>query len=305
MENQCVGLAERIGLPFRTLRVHPRPPWTWLPAGHWPAPLAALGPGSDAIAPPWPELLISSGRRSVPYALLVKRASGGRTFTVHIQRPQTRSERFDLVVTPRHDRLRGGNVIETLGALHRVTPARLSAAAARFSPQVAGLPRPLIAVLIGGTNRAYRMTPAVIRNLSQGLSALARDEGAGLLVTPSRRTGEENLAILKRGLAELPALIWDFTGENPYFGFLGLADAIIVTADSVNMVSEAAATGKPVMVAALEGGNAKFRAFHESMREAGHTRPFRGRIERWRPPPLDETGQVAEAVKRRLAAPAA
>lgn len=302
MENQCVGLAERIGLPFRTLRIRPRPPWTWLPAGCWPAPLAALGPGSDAITPPWPELLISSGRRSVPYNLLVKRQSRGRTFTVHIQRPQTRTQRFDLVVTPRHDNLRGANVIETLGALHRVTPARLAEAAARFAPMVAALPRPLVAVLIGGSNRAYRLTPAALGELAAHLGALARREGAGLAVTPSRRTGGENIDILKQRLVGLPTVIWEFAGENPYFGFLGLADAIVVTPDSVNMVSEAAATGKPVMVAALPGGNAKFRAFHASMQQAGHTRPFRGRLERWQPPPLDETGRVAEEVKRRLLA---
>jgi mitochondrial fission protein ELM1 len=87
------------------MRVWPRRPWTWLPAGCWPVPLSALGPGSDELAPPWPDLLITTGRRSVPYGLLVKRLSGGRTFTVHIQRPQTRTERFDLVVAPRHDRL--------------------------------------------------------------------------------------------------------------------------------------------------------------------------------------------------------
>lgn len=305
MESQCVGLAERVGLPFRTLRVHPRPPWTWLPAGCWPAPLAALRPGSDALAPPWPELLISSGRRSVPYALLVKRASRGRTFTVHIQRPQTRTTRFDLVVTPRHDRLTGSNVIETLGALTRVTPERLAEAAARFSPMLAGLPRPLVAVLVGGSNRAYTMTPNLTRTFVDRLAALAEREGAGLALTPSRRTGRENLEILRERLAGLPAVIWEFTGENPYFGFLALADLIVVTPDSVNMVSEAATTGKPVMVAELAGGNAKFRAFHEAMRRAGHTRPFRGHLERWHPPPLDETGRVAEAVKRHLFAAAA
>jgi mitochondrial fission protein ELM1 len=155
-------------------------------------------------------------------------------------------------------------------------------------------------VLIGGTNRAYRMTPALTHALAERLAALARVDGAGLAITPSRRTGAENLAILKERLSGLPAVIWEFCGENPYFGFLGLADAILVTADSVNMVSEAASTGKPVLVAALEGGNAKFRAFHESMRNAGHTRPFQGRLERWQPPPLDETGRVAAEVKRRL-----
>jgi mitochondrial fission protein ELM1 len=98
----------------------------------------------------------------------------------------------------------------------------------------------------------------------------------------------------------VPAVFWDGRGDNPYLGYLGLADALIVTVDSVTMISEAAATGKPVHVAELEGGSAKFRRFHAGMREGGITRPFAGRIEDWSYPPLDETGRVAAEVKRRL-----
>jgi mitochondrial fission protein ELM1 len=95
-------------------------------------------------------------------------------------------------------------------------------------------------------------------------------------------------------------VFWDGRGENPYFGYLGLADAVIVTADSVTMISEAAATGKPVHVAALEGGSAKFRRFHAAMQEAGVTRPFAGRLEDWRYEPLDEAARIATEVRRRL-----
>ncbi len=302
MENQCVGLAERLGLPFRVLRVHPRAPWTWLPPGCWPAPLRALGPASDAIAPPWPEVVITSGRRAVPYGLFIKRASRGRSFAVHIQNPRTGPERFDLVVAPRHDHLKGASVIETLGSLGRVTPDRLARAAARLAPALAHLPRPLVAVLIGGGNRGYRLTPASMARLADDLAALAARHGAGLAVTPSRRTGADNIRVLEERLADSPAVIADLEAENPYFGYLGLADHIVVTADSANMVSEAAATGKPVHVVELEGGNAKFAEFHEAMRAAGYTRPFQGRLETWSYEPLDETSRVAAELKRRLAA---
>ena len=107
---------------------------------------------------------------------------------------------------------------------------------------------------------------------------------------------------LRAALAGLPAEIWDGTGDNPYFGYLGLADAVIVTSDSVNMVTEAAATGKPVHVVDLEGGSAKFAAFHAVMREAGVVRPFAGRIEHWDHPPLLETGRVAAMVWERYRA---
>lgn len=298
MENQAVGLAERLGAPFRVKRLKPRAPWTWLPSGWWPAPLVALKPGSDELAPPWPDLLITSGRRSAPYSLYVKRASGGRTFTVHIQNPQCRLDRFDLVVPPRHDRLSGPNVVETFGALHRVTPERLRREAEKFRASVAHLPRPLVAVLVGGPNRVYSMPTEAVADLARKLRAL----DCGLAVTPSRRTGEMNLATLRNALAGAPAQVWDFTGDNPYFGWLGLADAVVVTCDSVSMASEACATGKPVFVAELPGGNARFQAFHRGLREAGYTRPFEGRLERWTYQPLDDVGMVAAEVRRRFAA---
>src|SRR6202008_277745 len=120
----------------------------------------------------------------------------------------------------------------------------------------------------------------------------ARREGAGLLVTPSRRTGAEGERILRERLAGVPATIGDGSGENPYFAFLALADAIVVTEDSVSMVTEAASTGKPVHVARLEGGSRNFRRFHEAMAAAGVTRPFTGALEEWSYQPPDDTARI-------------
>ena len=300
MENQCIGLAERVGLPFRVLRVRPRRPWTWLPPAWWPAPRAALGPDSDPIEPPWPDLLITCGRRSVPFALLIGRESGGRTFTVHIQDPQTRPDRFDLLVPPRHDHISAANAIATTGALHRVTAERLAQETVRVAPDLAHLPRPLVTVLIGGSNSCYRMRAADVVALADQLISLCQHDGVGLAISPSRRTGAENLAVLRERLSDAPAVIWDFQGDNPYFGYLGLADLVVVTCDSVSMVSEAAATGKPVHVVHLAGGNAKFREFHRHMNDAGYTRPFQGRLERWTYPPLDDTATVAAEIVKRM-----
>lgn len=302
MLNQCIGLAEALDVAWTDKRVVIRQPWLSLPPGLWPAPLSAPGPGSSELAPPWPDLLIASGRQTVAIAAAIRRASGGRTFAVQIQKPGISPRHFDLVVTPRHDRLAGANVVATMGGLNRITPARLAAEAARVADSVARLPRPLIAVLVGGSSKAYRMTEASCRDLAAKLRALAEREGAGLLVTASRRTGAANAALLRDALDGLPHLWWDGTGENPYLGWLGLADAFVVTADSVNMISEACATGKPVMVHDLPGGTPKFDRFHRLFREAGLIRPFDGRLERYACEPLDETAEVARIVRERMAA---
>lgn len=302
MENQCIGLAEALGLKPEIKRVALRTPWRQL-SPYWRiGNRFAAGPTGDAIRPPWPDLLIGTGRQSIAPSLAVRQQSGGRTFTVQIQDPQIAPHHFDLVVVPRHDQLRGDNVLVTRGALHRVTPRILAEAAARFAPRLAHLPRPRIAVLIGGDNGVYRLTPAIMGTVAERLANLTRSFGAGLMVTPSRRTGVDNETILRKRLSDLAAEVWDGSGENPYFGYLGLADAVVVTCDSVSMTSEACSTGKPTYVIELEGGSPKFRAFHDGLYQDGITRRFDGTLDQWAPPLLDDTERVAENLRHRLAA---
>jgi uncharacterized protein len=298
--NQVLGLAEAVGWPFEEKRIEIRFPWTKLAPQFWLRPLAAPGPGGDRLAPPWPDLVIGCGRQTAAPVAAVRRASGGGSFAVQIQDPTLPLAWYDLLVVPEHDRRRGANVLATRGAVHRVTAARLAEAAARFAPLFADLPRPLVAVLIGGNNKSYQLTERRLAALAEQLAAISRRHGSGLLVTPSRRTGAEGERILREKLAGLPARIWDGGGENPYFGYLALADAILVTEDSVSMVTEATATGKPVHVVSLAGGSRKFREFHRQMREAGITRPFTGALEEWRYAPPNDTALAAAEIRRRI-----
>jgi hypothetical protein len=200
------------------------------------------------------------------------------------------------MVVPEHDRLRGPRVIVSKGAMHRVTPEKLAAARHAF-PELAALPRPVISVLIGGSNRAYRFPLDRLGGIADQIAACLRETGGAAVVTPSRRTGAAGVALLRERLHGLAATVWDMTGENPYLAYLAVADAFLVTADSVSMVSEAAATGKPVHVIELAGGDAKFARFHTAMRDAGITRPFNGRIERWAYSPLDDTARAGAALR--------
>ena len=305
METQCLGLAEAMGLEPVIKRISITKPWRWLPSDFIPDPIEKAGPKGDALAPPWPDILISSGRKTVAPAVAIRRAAQGKTLTIQIQNPQVDFQSFDFVMLPEHDLLDRGqseeNVVRTLGALGRATPERLKEAAAQFAPRYADLPRPRIAVLIGGNNRAYRLTRPLLENLLRQLKSLTEREKAGLMVTASRRTSPANIKLIEEGFAALPADLWDGTGDNPYFGMLGLADAVIVTSDSVNMVSEAGATGKPVHVVDLEGGSPKFLRFHSALRQAGITRPFTGVLEQWDYQPLAETRRAAEEIIARIA----
>lgn len=299
MRIQCLGLAKAAGLTPIVKHIHP----SWLLRA-----LPALGTvggipaaaGGDLLAAPWPDVVISCGRRTAGAALAVKRLSGGSSFLAHIQDPRLDPRRFDLLVVPEHDPTRGANVVTTLGALNPHDPEILARAARTWEPEVAGLPRPLVAVMVGGSNKRYDFSPTSVGRFVDRLCAVA-DAGAGLLVATSRRTDPATRAALRDGLADRPAVVWTGDGENPYLAFLALADALIVTSDSVNMASEACATGKPVHIASVEPESGRLAAFHARLRAAGHSRPFADRIETWSHPPLDETPRVGEILRRRLA----
>ena len=315
MEVQAAGLVERLGAEPRVFRVAVRKPWRWLPPRLWPAALWAPGPGGDRLQAPWPDLLVSCGRKVVAIAAEIRRQSEGRCFAVHIQDPKVPLSWFDSVVVPSHDRLalraarqgeEEGRLLIMQGSIHKITDTRLSAAAEHFGPQFAGLPDPLIGVMVGASNGHYRIDRQVADRLIESLRAVNREFGAGLAVSTSRRTPADISARLADGLRGVPHFFWSPSSEseNPYFGILGLADALLVTADSVNMTTEAAATGKPVYTIDLPGNAGKFQRFHDSMREGGFTRLFEaGTLDlAWRPPRLDEAGRVAAAIRSRLEA---
>jgi len=108
------------------------------------------------------------------------------------------------------------------------------------------------------------------------------------------------MAALTAALGDAPKLIWTGDGPNPYFAFLGLADAILATSDSVNMVTEAAGTGKPVYVYPLPGRSTRIARFHAAMERHGATRPFAGTLDSWSYAPVNDTERIAGVVRQRL-----
>ncbi len=288
LRNQGIGLAQALGVDF-ILKEIPTPKGFWQRL--FPPPLQLQGP--------WPDLLITCGRRSVAAALAVRKASGAKTFTVHIQDPAKDPKLFDVVIVPQHDRVRGENVLVTKGSVHQVTREKLDNAAWHFKSLLTRLPRPWITVLIGGKNKHQGFTGSLARDLVQKLQEAVQRSRGGLAVTTSRRTGEYYEAVFKQGLAKAPCYFWDGRGENPYFGLLALADVIVVTSDSVSMVSEACSTGKPVYLYEMPGGGGRHRQFCDGLVRDGHARYFKGVVEGWPNQALEETRRAAEFIAGR------
>jgi mitochondrial fission protein ELM1 len=304
MEAQGIAVAEAVGLPFSLRRVRVTGPMRFLPALLQlllpPARLLGSVAANEQLEAPWPRLIISIGRRSVPIALAIKRLAAPKAFALHIQNPQVPARLFDLIAAPVHDGFEAPNVITTFGAVHGVTGDRLAEAGKRFAPRVKQLPHPRITVLLGGESQAFSFPPDHAAALGAKLVHMAMESGGALLVTPSRRTRADSVAALAHAIKDVPHLLWDGAGDNPYFAFLALGDAIVVTEDSVNMVTEAAGTGKPVYVQKLPGRSTRLDRFHRLMQERGATRPFEGRLESWSYAPINDTEMVASAIRRAL-----
>lgn len=296
MENQGIGIAEALALPFVVKRVRFRFPWSVMAPRVPGNVLAKLAPDASQIAPPWPRILIGTGRQSIPVSVAVKRLSGGKTFTVQTQAPRYRLDAFDLVVPPLHDGVEGPNVFPVIGAPHRISDAALAKARSDFAAQFAKLQVPRVGVLIGGNSKAHRLSDARAATVAQQLAALARG-GASLMVTLSRRTPESAATIIRKALAPTSAFVWDGTGINPYVGILAHADALLVTEDSIAMMTEAAATGAPVHLIALDGGKPKFDSFKAELIRRGIARPFDGSLAHWNYETLRETARIAAKIR--------
>lgn len=217
---------------------------------------------SSPLVAPWPDLVICSGRGAEAVAFWLKRQNP-QLRIVFVGTPWSDLSRFDLVITTPQYRLpQASNVLHNLLPVHDVTPQRLAAEAAQWQPKLAHLPRPFTAVLVGGSSGPYHFTPAAAARLGREASALARAEGGSLLVTTSARTGAAAADALAAAI-DVPSFVYRWQGDaagNPFHAFLGLASRILVTADSVSMLSEAVSTGKPVLLFDIEEGRYAMRA---------------------------------------------
>lgn len=204
---------------------------------------------SSALNAPWPDLVISAGRRNEPVARWIKRQSGGRTRLVHIGRPWAPLSAWDLVITtPQYFLPYESNIVHNNLPLHRLTVEDLIRAE-QLRPQFEHLPRPWVAVLMGGDSGRFVMTPGKGQRLGKLAQALARKAGGAVLATDSPRTPRAAGDAMQAQLQQ-PCYCyrWGSADDNPYKGLLALADAFIVTGESMSMLGEAVDTGKPLYV---------------------------------------------------------
>jgi mitochondrial fission protein ELM1 len=256
---QVLAILEALGLPWEAKRLYVLPQWR-IGKPPFKVRLDHLDLArSDPLTPPWPDLVITSGRRMAMATLWIKQQSGGRTKIAYVGRPRRWIERFDLVIGTAQYRLpHAPNVLHLDLPLMRADREAVAAAARIWAPRLADLARPLTAVLVGGQTKPYRFDAGVALELLAAAEKERRRRGGSLYITTSRRTRPDAAEALEANLPPAARLFrWrpDAAPEdNPYLGLLGLADAFIVTGDSASMMVEVARLGRPLMIFPLPVG---------------------------------------------------
>jgi mitochondrial fission protein ELM1 len=300
MEVQSIALAESLSLNYKIKHIKP----------HWinkVFPSLAQFPGvppstrsTSKFTKPFPKILITCGHRHAGASIALKRISNGSIYTIHIQDPRINLKLFDLLIVPDHDPSRGNNVITSRGSLNRITPSLIRNEAQLISKQTKTLVGRKVAVNIGGNTKGFKVNNKLASSIALQLKIFADDHNCSLMITTATRTSES----LKSTLASLTVnpniTLWTSGKPNPYLGFLGTADIIIVTSDSINMISEACSTGKPVYVLSLGKTTPRREKFLSSMIKEGKIRFFNGKFEIWAYEPLRETIRIADIIKSRL-----
>lgn len=299
---QCLAIAGALNPDFEKRVVAPRFPWSamapWGPLDPREAPGREGGP----LAGPPPAVAILSGRRAIPHARALKRASGGHTKIVILKNPRVDPGIADVVWAPAHDRLEADNVISTLTSPHGLTQ-KMGAATANPTTSIAALPRPFLGVVLGGATGGAGAGPDYSEDAAIDLAGRASNAGleyAALAVTASRRTPASFMAAFRNSLAHDCIFVWEGEGDNPYIDILANADAIVVAGDSHNMVSEALASRAYVYVWKPKELAPKMEWFVSDLLAHGHAREFIDGAPAYARTPIDATPEIVAQIRGRL-----
>ena len=294
-EIQCLAVARGLGGAFEKRVVAPRAPWVWMSALGAIDPRERRGVSQGPISGTPPDLIIASGRRVVPYAQAVKKASGGRTRIAFLKDPRAGRGAADVIWAPAHDRFSAPNAFSTLTSPHDLS-ARISERRASPGGAVAALPKPLLGVVLGGGG-GYGAEEAAA--FAARLDAAGADY-ASIAITPSRRTPPAFLQALSDQLRHARVYVWDRKSDNPYVDILSRSDGLIVGADSHNMVSEAVAAGVGVYAYRPPGLAKKLAWFVDQLEAQGAARPLGGPAPPFAHPPIDATPHIVAEIRKRL-----
>jgi len=296
---QCLAVARALAPAFEKRVVNPRAPFTWI------MPWGGIDPRDhhendhSPIKPPFPDVVIASGRRAIAYALRVKAQSEGKALAVILKDPRIDQKKADFIWAPEHDNVRGPNVMTTLTSPHGLSD-KLETARRQPVAAIAALGKPMLGVLLGGPGGGAQYDAKTTTDLAAKITQAGKAY-ASIAVAPSRRTPANMVRAISCEIVHSSVFVWRGEGTNPYTDILANADALIVTADSHNMMSEALATSVGVYAFRPPGLAQKLSWFSDQMETSGAIKRFTGNAAPFARDPIDATAKIVAAIREKLA----
>ena len=296
MVSQVEGLAKALGLSYKHQKIELKSFWNLIPP--------KISPISENLVKNKfvcdCKVIISCGRKSVIPSIALKKRLGNQIFNIHIQDPKVSFEHFDLIVSPEHDRLKGENIINTIGAIHYLNKKEINE-----NSQYLGIEkdkrRELVAFIIGGPNKYYNYSEKQIHELFNKVKTLFTPDKFKIIVIPSYRT-PENIFKIAFNTFSINHHVVKNIDKKAYLSALAISNYIVVTCDSTSMISEAAMTGKPVYIAMMKSfkPSGRFKKFYSQLKDLGITRELEDRVESWSYNSLNEVNRIAPIVKAKM-----
>ncbi len=299
MFNQCIAVTESLKLEPTILQASPTPILRLFPnLAKIPTWRLTIGRTPNWIKGPYPDYIVSCGRRMAGISIGIRRISKGKSKTIHIQDPGISPKNFDVLVVPSHDKIAEleneySNLVISTGSLTSLVKKQVLSSTSKMIDRFGPLSEKQILVLLGGNNRRYRVTSEAMEKIANDVYEYANTRNARLIIIPSRRTPRKAKNLFERLDKDKKHYFWDGKTSNPYPEIFSIADEIIVTSDSVNMVTEACIFGLPVLIAYWQKEHGRIKKFHKIMGDNGFTQQLSQNMERNRPKALNQMPNIA------------
>ena len=298
MISQAEGMAKALNAEFSHKIVKLRFPWNLIPPKLTPISEIILKDQIYIDKNEFPDLVISCGRKSVIPSIFIKKKNS-KIFTIHIQNPKVDFKNFDAIVTPEHDGLRGDNIYNSKGAIHYITESEIIKAKSYLIDKIKS--DKIVSLILGGPNKYYKFDKGQLIKIFNTIKSEFVSKGYKIIVVPSMRTPRESIDLAIKEIAESGYVV-NKVDKQAYLSAYALAEYVVVTCDSISMISEAATSGKPIFVAHMKTkrNNYRFKRFFELFKKMGITRDLGEKIETWSYNKHNETQRIAFKLKNKI-----
>ena len=298
MISQVEGMAKALNTEYSHKIVRLSFPWNLVPPKFTPISNIILKDKIYINDNEIPDLIISCGRKSVVPSIFLKRKNS-KIFTIHIQDPKVNLKNFDAIVVPEHDNLKGDNVYISKGAIHYITEQEISKAKQYLVDKIKS--EKIVSLILGGPNKYYNFGKAELVQIFNEIKEIFVSTGYKVIIIPSMRTPKKIIDLAIEEMSSCGHVV-DKVDKQAYLSAYALANYVIVTCDSISMISEAATSGKPIFVAFMspKKDNYRFKRFFELFKQMGITRDLGKKVETWTYNKHNETQRIALEIKDKI-----